>query len=159
MNRLSLFSVGLIFLSSCGGGSNYETDPLAVEQWYLSGSSRDADVVHINLNQPWYKGRGVLVATIDNGIDIGHEDLQENIGEGSYSYLPEEYGFSQEADHGTATAGIIAAVEGNGKGIKGNVVKLTSRRLAVSLRTPTKPTMLGFLRHHQPTIGRMLGLT
>ncbi len=118
MSRLSLLPACLVFLVSCGG-SDYEIDPLAAEQWYLSGSARDADVVHINLNQPWYKGRGVLVATVDNGIDVFHEDLQANIGKGSYSYLPEEYGFSQAADHGTATAGIIAAVEGNGKGIKG----------------------------------------
>ncbi|HHH47339.1 MAG TPA: hypothetical protein ENK51_00405 [Gammaproteobacteria bacterium] len=118
MSRSSLFSACLIFLSGCGG-SNYESDPLVTEQWYLSGSDLDGNMVHINLNQHYYKGRGVLVATVDNGIDVFHEDLRANIGEGSYSYLPEEYGFSQKADHGTATAVIIAAIEGNGKGIKG----------------------------------------
>ena len=69
----------------------------------------------INLKNKRYKGRGVLVSLLDNGIDIDHEDLINNIGEGNYSYLPKEYDFN-DADHGTACAGIISAEEGNGLG-------------------------------------------
>jgi subtilisin-like proprotein convertase family protein len=64
------------------------------------------------------KGGGVLVAIVDNGIDIHHEDLEANIAKGSYNYMPPDYNFS-DADHGTCCAGIIAGVEGNGIGIRG----------------------------------------
>jgi len=49
------------------------------------------------------------------------------------------------------------------KGTTPNAIKLTKSRLlcrlAVSLRTPTKPTMLGFFRHRHPTTSRISGLT
>jgi len=96
----------------------YIEDPLAKDQWYLSGVYNEADTVHINADNSDHKGAGVLVALVDDGLDIGHEDLLNNIGEGSYSYLPEEYNFS-DAQHGTACAGIIAAQAGNGLGIRG----------------------------------------
>lgn len=107
-----------LFLIGCGGssGSSYEEDPLKKDQWYLDGSKDE--YIDINLQNSLYKGRNVLVSIIDNGIDIFHEDLKENIGVGSYSYLTEEYSFT-DANHGTACAGIIAGVEGNGKGIRG----------------------------------------
>lgn len=60
----------------------------------------------------------MLVSIVDNGLDLLHEDLAENIAWGNFSYLPFEYGFSN-ADHGTAVAGIIAASESNGFGARG----------------------------------------
>lgn len=61
-------------------------------------------------------GRGVRVAVVDSGTDASHPDLAgqvaaaENFVDGS-PYAPEE--------HGTAVAGIIAALADNGLGIAG----------------------------------------
>jgi len=126
----SVIAILLLFiLAGCNSdytGEKYKKDPLAKDQWYLDGS--EYGYVDINLkNVPKYstlvddepyKGDGVLVAIVDNGIDIYHEDLKTNIGNGSYSYLPKDYNFTN-ANHGTCCAGIIAAVEGNGIGIRG----------------------------------------
>lgn len=100
-------------INACGGG---DSDPETVKQWYLYGMENDSAVVSINLPRNGiYQGSGVLVAIVDNGLDLQHEDLVGNISWGNYSYLPEVYGFS-DADHGTSVAGIIAAVSGNGVG-------------------------------------------
>lgn len=114
------------FLNACGGGGaeNYVEDPLKKEQWYLNKAS-SGNNISINLEDNfYYKGRGVTVAIVDNGVDIDHEDLRDNIGYGNYSYLTNEYNFSN-ADHGTSVAGIIAAVEGNGLGGRGIAPKST----------------------------------
>lgn len=63
------------------------------------------------------RGRGIIVAVADTGVDTGHEDLrgavaiQESLIEGQAQI---------DADpHGTAVAGIIAARRDNGLGIVG----------------------------------------
>jgi proprotein convertase subtilisin/kexin type 2 len=114
-----------LFLCGCGGGNeNYIHDPLEKEQWYLFSNISEA---HSSINLPNnfpYKGRGITIAIVDNGIDVDHEDLSDNVGYGNYSYLPNDYNFS-DADHGTSVAGIIAAVEGNGLGGRGVAPKST----------------------------------
>ncbi|MCC4607373.1 S8 family peptidase [Xanthomonas campestris] len=111
------------------GGS----DPLYRYQWHLSnhgqaviGDSRpvpgvdmDVDILHaLDI-----RGRGVRVAVVDNGLEIGHEDLADNIipngshnfGNGSHDPTPTAPDFG----HGTSVAGIIAAVGWNGRGGRG----------------------------------------
>ena len=64
----------------------------------------------------WSRGEGVRVAIIDTGVDASHPDLagrvvkQENFVDGSKSGRDR---------HGTAVAGVIAAVENNSQGIVG----------------------------------------
>lgn len=120
MRKLFLAIASLFFISGCNNDKNprYIEDPIKGEQWYLNGFNSYGTRGHINLTNQLYKGRNVLVALLDNGIDIYHEDLINNIGVGNYSYLSDEFDFS-DADHGTACAGIIAAEEGNGIGIIG----------------------------------------
>lgn len=94
------------------------TDPRIGQQWHLQPSGTDATSV-------WStnKGDGVRVAVVDDAVETVHEDLRANVVAGaSYNYrdastnpLP----CAKDDDHGTAVAGIIAAVEGNAKGVAG----------------------------------------
>ena len=120
MKRSKIYVLQIVIcITGCGGGNQYKPDPYSPLQWYLNGSPDDPKVVGIHLPPDLpYNGAGVLVAIVDNGMDLNHEDLSENIGNGNFSYLPFEYGFS-DSDHGTAVAGIIAAVERNGLGGRG----------------------------------------
>jgi subtilisin family serine protease len=61
-------------------------------------------------------GRGVRIAVVDSGIDVGHPDLAGRI------ELQENFVDARDAPaepHGTAVAGIVAARAGNGLGIVG----------------------------------------
>ncbi|MDD2372737.1 MAG: S8 family serine peptidase, partial [Syntrophomonadaceae bacterium] len=103
--------------------------------------------INANVFQAWgqSQGEGVIVAVLDTGIDITHEDLQENIwvnkGEIPDNGIDDDlngcvddiYGWDfchntnqvhhpqlvYDEWHGTHIAGIIAGVAGNGKGIAG----------------------------------------
>ncbi|PPU45758.1 peptidase S8 [Xanthomonas arboricola] len=109
------------------------SDPLLRYQWHLSnqgqaviGDSRplagvdmDVDLLHAL----GIRGRGVRVGVVDDGLEIGHEDLRDNIlpngshnfGNGSHDPTPTDPDFG----HGTSVAGIIAAVGWNGRGGRG----------------------------------------
>lgn len=77
---------------------------------------RNLDVMNVTGAHLWSRGEGVRVAIIDTGIDTTHPDLagrivkQENFVDGSSSGRDR---------HGTAVAGVIAAVENNSQGIVG----------------------------------------
>lgn len=108
-------------------------DPLLRYQWHLSnegqavigdrrpvpGVDMDVDLLHAL----GIRGRNVRVAVVDNGLEIGHEDLADNIipngshnfGNGSHDPTPTDADFG----HGTSVAGIIAAVGWNGRGGRG----------------------------------------
>jgi hypothetical protein len=61
-------------------------------------------------------GRGVRVAVVDSRVDAGHPDLAGQI-DVARDFLPAHPGEAE--NHGTAVAGIIAAVAGNQVGIAG----------------------------------------
>ena len=86
------FSV-IACLAICGcGGSGGAPDPDASRQWHLRGDDSDPSIVSINLPKNClYRGQGVLVSIVDNGLDLAHEDLADNITWGNFSYLPSEY--------------------------------------------------------------------
>jgi kexin len=107
----------LAVLGGCGGDGSLPPDPLTSQQWHLGVAAENKGFAHANVPLGW-SGNGVLVAVVDNGIDINHEDLASNIGQGSYSYIAENFDFT-DADHGTAVAGLIAATDYNGRGGRG----------------------------------------
>lgn len=106
-------------------------DPLLPLQWHLVNTGQIGDPalrlrgspgVDLNVAPAWrrgFDGRGVTVAVVDNGIEIGHEDLRANIAPGlGFNYrtgtldpTPAE----RSASHGTMVAGVIAAAR-NGTG-------------------------------------------
>lgn len=78
---------------------------------------RNLDMMDVAGAHLWSRGEGVRVAIIDTGIDASHPDLagrvvkQENFVDGGKSIARDR--------HGTAVAGVIAAVENNSQGIVG----------------------------------------
>ncbi|AOY76010.1 Kelch repeat-containing protein [Clostridium formicaceticum] len=112
----------------------------------LSNQFADNYPVHANVFEAWKQSKGeeIIVAVLDTGIDITHEDLADNIwinieetasrmDDDENGYIDDIYGwnFSDNNNqvhskdlafdewHGTHIAGIIAAVGGNENGIVG----------------------------------------
>lgn len=70
------------------------------------------------------QGRGVRVAVVDTGVDLGHPDLRGRIAEEHNVVDADVAGFSRDP-HGTEVAGIIAAIGDNHVGIVGMAPKAT----------------------------------
>lgn len=100
-------------------------DPLFPQQWhYVNGSYDDAD---INVAKVWERytvgSSSVIVNVVDGGVWDGHPDLAANIwyddaGHSGYDFVGRSYTLTPDG-HGTHVAGIIAAVNNNGKGVAG----------------------------------------
>ncbi len=115
-------------------------------QWhyYNDGSVTDGiKGADINLFNAWLKQKGsqdVIVAVVDGGIDVDHEDLVDNIwhndsedngaswsDDDNNGYKDDIYGYNfvenngtiVAHDHGTHVAGTIGAMNGNGIGVCG----------------------------------------
>ncbi|MBS2210759.1 S8 family serine peptidase [Carboxylicivirga mesophila] len=134
-------------------------DPLLPKQWhYESDGSIVEDGYDIDLFEAWQQTSGnsdIIVAIVDQGVDVYHEDLQANIWRNEAEINGEEgvdndqngyindyygYNFRMDAsdivpgDHGTHVAGTVGAVSNNGIGVagvaggdgSGNGVKLMS---------------------------------
>jgi subtilisin family serine protease len=93
-----------------------DSDPAAAASDPYRPLQRNLDMMDVAGAHAWSRGEGVRVAVIDTGVDASHPDLagrvikQENFVDGSPN---------SRDRHGTAVAGIIAAVENNSQGIVG----------------------------------------
>ena len=94
-------------------------DPLFAEQWHLNNTGQEAGGLageDINVVDVWddYRGEGVLIAILDDGLELGHEDFVDNIVPGSFDYSDNDNDPSPEANsgdhHGTSVAGLAGAV-------------------------------------------------
>ncbi|WP_413557782.1 S8 family peptidase [Bdellovibrio sp. HCB209] len=124
-------------------------DPLFSYAWHLANCGQKVFAknggtvgMDLNLRATWssgLRGNGVKVRISDDGLDNVHEDLTGNFqtvvarsrdyisGDSNNSYktttaVPRDVvvgGTPYNDDHGTAVAGIVAAVAGNGKGGRG----------------------------------------
>ena len=113
-------------------------DPYLSRQWGLdntrqSGGVSGADIRAFGAWQAGFTGVGVMVAVVDDGFEQRHPDLQANLrrdlgwdyraddadaeAEGGDGF--DEMGSPRADAHGTAVAGIIAAVGNNGLGVAG----------------------------------------
>lgn len=98
-------------------------NPLYCQQWGLKNTGQYGGIVGMDINvEPAWEiatGEGIKVAVIDNGVQLDHPDLVDNLlqgydatGSGSFG------GYTGTDNHGTCCAGIIAACD-NTIGIKG----------------------------------------
>ncbi|MEI2783989.1 MAG: S8 family serine peptidase [Candidatus Competibacter sp.] len=124
-------------------------DPLFANQWHLWNTGQGGMPPGIDANAPaaWDYEQGspnITIAVIDSGVEIGHEDLSANIftnlgeipGNGidddGNGYIDDIHGWDfvendsnpspatgPDNGHGTAAAGVAAAVGNNGKGVTG----------------------------------------
>ena len=94
------------------------------QQWGLYNYGQDLGTqgIDINVIPAWdiSSGQGITVAIADNGVELDHPDLQQNIvwGYGSTSDCQGGSCGDNPHSHGTQCAGIVAAVD-NAIGIKG----------------------------------------
>lgn len=114
-----------------GGGSGSSIPgPTFADQWHLknTGQTSGTPGEDVNVEPVWasFKGTGVRIAIVDDGLEIGHEDLQANVIAGaSFNYLTSGTDpITNPADpddgaHGTSVAGVAAAVDGNSLGGQG----------------------------------------
>ncbi len=109
-------------------GVALSNDPLAAAEWYLSNTGQKAyadvggvageDMKLSGAHGLGLTGKGVKVAVVDSGLEIGHPDLAANIVPGSWNYVndtsdPTPPADSDGGDHGTSVTGIIGMVYGN----------------------------------------------
>ncbi len=95
-------------------------DPKFSYQWGLYDSSYPKYDINVVPVWNYYTGGDprVVVAVIDYGIDTTHPDLAGNCSETNYSAI-DKSGTVVAGRHGTHVAGIIAAVNNNGRGVCG----------------------------------------
>lgn len=123
-------------------GSDLPDDPLFPDQWGLENTPGNAGLpgADISACAAWEITRGhpsLVVAVIDEGVDVGHPDLAGNLVTGldTTDQNPPD-GIPGNArcqdNHGTACAGIVAALADNGLGVTG-----------VAPRTSVLPVRIG----------------
>lgn len=128
------------------GGSDGEivpatgNPPLFADQWNLKNTGQAAQSglaglagEDLNVEPVWLscaggatcRGEGVRVVVVDDGLEVNHEDLVDNVASGaSFNYLtnqtdPTNPDDDTDSGHGTAVAGIIAARDQNSTDMRG----------------------------------------
>ncbi len=100
-------------------------DDLWDNMWGFNNTGQNGGTVGVDVGacDAWISTRGsnnITVAVLDEGVDLEHPDLQANIIGGFDATGRGSNGAPENDDaHGTACAGIIAAVQDNDEGVSG----------------------------------------
>lgn len=120
-------------------------DPLYAQQWHLKNTGQVGGKAgfDVNLTTVWdtWKGQGIKIAIVDDGLDMLHPDLLPNMaasGHYDWNATPPDTDPSPVAasdNHGTRVAGLAGARGGNTLGISGAApaASLVGYRLISSL--------------------------
>jgi subtilisin family serine protease len=79
---------------------------------------KGVEEIHVPEAQRWSKGRGVTIAVIDTGVDTMHPELAGRV-RLTRNFVDDDAKRFRLDRHGTAVAGVIAALTNNGQGIVG----------------------------------------
>ena len=101
-------------------------DPLYPRQWHLenrlpTGRVRGPDL-NVRAAWPVARGEGVVVGVADNGVEASHPDLSaRTMGQPHFDFDASQSRAlgTGEGDHGTAVAGLVAAMPDNNRGVVG----------------------------------------
>ena len=96
----------------------YPNDPYFASQWQLAGN----EPAGIGLKGAWERTTGdanVIIAVLDEGIDLDHPDLQSKITNPTDATGQNRVQSTSIEPHGTACAGIMSATTNNAAGIAG----------------------------------------
>lgn len=100
-------------------------DPYMSLAWHLFDDVLEGDASVVEAwdylyDQDITPGRGVVIGIIDDGFDLGHQDLFDNFARGYDFENNDEYPLAHShAPHGTAVTGVAAARGWNGIGVVG----------------------------------------
>ena len=140
MKTVSKILIALCLLANAQALTAQEQDdPLYRFQWHLSGEAFALDsseelgfdlnsstkTVHLNVAKVWkkykYKGEDIYIAIVEGSpMDINHPDLKANIANNpNCGTTPTIQSFNNLASHGTQVAGVAAARDYNGIGVRG----------------------------------------
>lgn len=127
-----LFESGFVKFSQPNFGRFLTTssNPFYNDQWGLNNTGQNGGTsgVDINVEDAWFYGEGdnVKVAILDEGIELTHPDLSNNLLTGydaTQGAVPGNNGACRIYDsHGTLCAGVVGA-EDNNNGVKGVAYK------------------------------------
>lgn len=143
--------------SSGGSGAFTPNDPFFPLQWHLRNTGQEAASgpaaragEDLNVMGAWAqggRGTGVRIAIIDDGLDITHPDLVANVAAGeSHDYVSGGTEPSPTlSSHGTACAGLAAAVGNNNLGVTGVAMgaQLVGYNLLQSMVTVNEADAMG----------------
>ncbi len=109
MRRSAVAALVLLFVVAAAPPSAAVNDPGFANQWALQ---------NVRAPEAWgsASGAGIVVAVVDTGVDLQHEDLQAKIVPG-YDFVDDDDAPQDEEGHGTHVAGIAAAATNNGRGV------------------------------------------
>lgn len=95
-------------------------------QWHLRNTGQNGGTAGMDVNvvSAWdsYKGAGIRIGIVDDGLEVAHPDLAANVdtlNDRDFNGLDDDPTPDADGFHGTACAGVAAARGSNGIGISG----------------------------------------
>jgi subtilisin family serine protease len=111
MRKWPVLLVAVLVCLAAASAAFGAADPRRSQQWGL-------DIIHADAAHATSTGAGAVVAVVDTGVLASHEDLAGRLLPG-HDFVQNDDTPQDENGHGTHVTGIVAADEGNGKGIEG----------------------------------------